>query len=144
MNPFDKINEMKDVLFQEAQTVKATDTLTYREHYQKMLNMLTIIAESLKSAEYNYVIENLDEEESYHTFEEYTIKSQHLTDDLILIQPVALDTDALNSIDMSSLCDVLAQLKNADRIKEDIVVMPPYVNVLKAKLALPGKEETEE
>ena len=141
MNPFDKINQLKDVLRNKAKGVKGEDTISQFEHYKEMLNLLTILSEELKTAEYNYHIENLDEK-TYHTFEEMTFTQEHLTDDILLVQPAAIDS--VLDIDMTSLCNVLQELKDSDRIKEDIVVIPPSINVFKAKLALPASEPKSE
>ena len=135
-NPFDKINEMRNILYQEAAGVKPDDTITYREHFQKMLNMLSILLKELENAEYNYVIED-EERGTYHTFKELTLKAINLNDDIIVVRPVAIDSLAFDMIDMESLYNVLAEMKNSGKIKEDIIVIPPAVNMLKARLARP-------
>lgn len=142
-NPFEKINEMRNILQQEATEVKPDDTITYHEHFKRMVNMLTILLKELENAEYNYVISD-EENGMYHTFDEYTLKSMNLTDDIMIIRPVAVDTVAFDQIDMESLFNVLTSLKNSGRIKEDIIVLPPNVEVLKAKLARPEQEENNE
>lgn len=142
-NPFDKINEMKVILQQEAAGVKPDDTITYREHFQRMLNMLSILLKELENAGYNYVIED-EEKGMYHTFEELTIKSMNLTDELIVVRPVAVDTMAFDQIDMESLYNVLAEMKNAGQIKENIIVLPPNVEILRAKLSQSREENNEE
>lgn len=142
-NPFDKINDMKNILQQEAAEVNPNDTITYREHFKRMLNMLSILLKDLETAGYNYVIEN-ENDGQYHTFNELTLKAMNLTDDVIIVRPVAVDTMAFDQIDMESLYDVLAKMKNAGRIKEDIIVLPPNIEVLKARLARPETESDEE
>lgn len=141
MNPFDKINQMKDILKDKAKNINGEDMITQYEHYKEMLNMLNIITEELKTAEYNYEVQNL-ESESYHTFEELAFSQTHLTDDVILIQAVGVNTDELMSIDMQSLCNVFGELRDSGKIKEDIVIIPPYINVLRARLAAPKSDNS--
>lgn len=142
-NPFDKINEMRDILAQEAASVNPEDTITYHEHFKRMLNMLTILLKDLEDAGYNYVIED-EKEGRYHTFNELTLKSMNLTDDLIVVRPIAVDTMAFDQIDMESLFNVLCKMKNSGKIKEEIIVLPPNVEILRAKLEKPKQENDEE
>lgn len=141
MSPFEKLNNLKDTLREKAKTEDPNSTITKYEHYKEMLNLLQIIGEELKSAEYNYVIENTANG-SYHTFGELTLESVQLTDNLIILKPVAVED--ISTIDMSSMVDVFAKLKEEGRIKEDIILMPPYVDILKAKLVVPGQENNDE
>lgn len=143
MNPFEKINQMKDILKEEAKTVDAKGVITQYEHYSKMLNMLTVLTEELRNAEYNYVIENIDSDETL-TFDEMKFKQMTLTDDLILMQPQSDDIESIGMIDMSSLCDTLSELRESGKIENDILIIPPLVNVLKAKLALPKSQDEAE
>lgn len=140
MNPFEKINQMKDILKEESKSVNASDTISYFEHYQKMLNMLTILSEELKNAEYNYVIEDMDTD-NVQTFNEMKFNISKLTESLLIMQPASQDLEQLGAIDVSSLLNVLKSLKESDKIKEDIIFIPPFINVLKAKLALPEQPE---
>lgn len=143
MNPFEKINQMKDILKEEAKTVDAKGVITQYEHYSKMLNMLTVLTEELRNAEYNYVIENIDSDETL-TFDEMKFKQMTLTDDLILMQPQSDDIESIGMIDMSLLCDTLSELRESGKIENDILIIPPFVNVLKAKLALPKSQDEAE
>lgn len=140
MNPFEKINQIKDVLKEEAKTVDANETITQYEHYGKMLNMLTVLTEELRNAEYNYVIENIDVDKTL-TFSEMKFNQMTLTKDLIIIQPQSDDVVNDGIIDMSSLCNTLGELRSSGRITEDVLVIPPFIDVLKAKLSLPETQE---
>lgn len=144
MNPFDKINELKLALKQEASTkgVQPTDTISWLEHYQRMLNMLAVIEHELKDADYNYVVSSLDGRK-IKTFDKVTIKQEQLTDGLLVFTPLAVDDGELSTIDMNSLYNILVELRNSGKIKEDVMVLPPYVAVFKAKLAK-GETDYEE
>lgn len=141
MNPFEKINELKEALQQEIQSsgVKPQDTIPCIDHYQRMFNLLALVEHELKDAEYNYVLSSLDGS-TIKTFDKVTIKQEELAPGLLLFSPLTVDDDELNSIDMNSLYEVLCKLKDDGTIKEDILVVPPYINTVRAKLAIPEEE----
>ena len=142
MNPFEKIDELKLALQQEAATkgVQPEDTISWLEHYQRMLSMLAMVEHELKDAEYNYVTSSLDGSK-IKVFDNITIKQEELNSGLLVFTPLAVDGEELGSIDMNSLYDILVQLRDSGKITQDVMVLPPYVAVFKAKLALPGTEE---
>jgi hypothetical protein len=133
MNTFDYLEEMEQTIQDKMNSTDDTARMFVKNHYQEMLNMLTILKTEMEMAEYHYVVESLQNE--VHTFEEFTVLQKHLNDDLILIQPIALGEAELSMIDMQSLCDILKQARDKGIITENIVVLPPNINVFKAKLA---------
>lgn len=142
MNPFEKINELKLALQQEVKSkdIQPEDKISCMEHYQRMLSLLALVEHELKDADYNYVASTLDNQQ-VKVFDGVTIKQEELTEGLLIFTPVAVDDGELGSIDMNSLYDILVQLRDSGRITEDIMVLPPYVNVIRAKLALPDSEK---
>lgn len=144
MNPFEKIEEMKQILVSEikANNIKKTDTITQEEHYKRMMNMLNILSEELKTAEYYYQAEKINGE--IKTFDDFPVLQKSLNDNIIIFQPVVVGE--FRQSDMHSLADVLKALKDDGQIKENIMVLPPDVEVLRAVLATSteDEEETEE
>jgi hypothetical protein len=144
MNPFEKIEEMKQILVSEIKTnnIKKTDTITQEEHYKRMINMLNILSEELKTAEYYYQAEKITGE--IKTFDDFPVLQKSLNDNIIIFQPVVVGE--FRQSDMHSLADVLKALKDDGQIKENIMVLPPDVEVLRAVLATSteDEEETEE
>lgn len=144
MNPFEKIEEMKQILVSEIKTnnIKKTDTITQEEHYKRMINMLNILSKELKTAEYYYQAEKITGE--IKTFDDFPVLQKSLNDNIIIFQPVVVGE--FRQSDMHSLADVLKALKDDGQIKENIMVLPPDVEVLRAVLATPteDEEETEE
>ena len=133
MNPFEYINDMKQMLRTEVKEkgIQPNDTITQKEHYTRMLNMLNILEEELKNAEYNYQIESVNGEIT--TFDELAVNKSQLNDDVIIFQPSAV-TEDFSMIDMQSLADVLTKLRDDGQIKENIILLPPDIGVFKAKL----------
>lgn len=142
MNPFDKIDEMKQILASEIKTnnIKKTDTITQEEHYKRMLNMLNILKEELKTAEYNYQAEKI--QGAIKTFDEFTVTEKQLNDSVIIFQPIA--TDEFRAADMESLANVLTKLKEDGQITENIMILPPDIEVLRAVLATPIEESEDD
>lgn len=138
MSPFERIEEMKGILKAEIKNngIKPDDVITQKEHYERMYSMLSILSEELKDAEYNYEIESIDQK--IHTFEELAVTRRQLNDSILIFQPVA--TEDFAAKDMQSLADVLRHLKDSGEIKEDMILIPPDINVFRAKLVLPKKE----
>jgi len=141
MNPFERIEEMKSVLKAEFKNngINPDEVITQKEHYKRMYGMLSILAEELKNAEYNYEIESLNQE--IRTFGELAVTERQLNDEVLIFQPIA--TEDFSANDMQSLADVLRHLRDSGQIKENMIIIPPDINIFRAKLALP-KEEDEE
>ena len=123
MNPFEYINDMKQMLKTEVKEkgIQPNDTITQKEHYTRMLNMLNILEEELKSAEYNYQIESINGEIT--TFNELAVSKSQLNEDVIIFQPSAV-TEDFSMVDMQSLADVLTKLRDDGQIKENIILLP--------------------
>ena len=143
MNPFECIKEMKKTLGFEIQqkNIKENDTISQKEHYTRMLNMLDILEKEIKDAEYNYEVESIKHE--VKVFDDTTVLQKQLNDDVIIFQPIAIDDADLYNIDMYSLADVLRQLHDSGKIKEDMLILPPNINVFRAKLALYNTKDKE-
>lgn len=135
MNPFERIEEMRQALKAEIKNnnIKSDDYIKQIEHYKRMVGMLNILEEEMKDAEYNYQIESIDSK--VKVFDELTVLQQELNDNVIIFQPVAINDVELSAIDMQSLADILTKLRDSGEIKENILLLPPNINVFKAKLA---------
>lgn len=135
MNPFERIAEMKKFFKTEIieKDIKPTDMISQKEHYARMINMLNILSEEMKEAEYNYQVKSVDNKVT--TFDNLTVLQKDLNDDIIIFQPIAIGEQELSAIDMQSLADVLTKLRDSGTIKENIVLLPPNINVFRAKLA---------
>lgn len=136
MNPFERIEEMKGILKSEIinNNIKGDDVITQKEHYSKMVNMLNVLKEEMKDAEYNYQIESVNH--TIQTFEELSVFQMQLNEDVIIFQPIA-SYDEFTTIDMQSLADVLKHLRDSGQIKENIILLPPNISVFRAKLSQP-------
>jgi hypothetical protein len=134
MNPFEYIDEMKEVLKQEVKTknIKGGDYITQAEHYKRMFGMLDILKEELAQAEYNYQIKTVNGK--VKTFEEHVVLEKKLNDEVLVFQPVGTDEE-IRTIDMQSLADCLRTLQEKDLIKETMILVPPNVNIFRAVLA---------
>lgn len=135
MNPFERIEEMRQALKAEIKNnnIKSDDYIKQIEHYKRMVGMLNILEEEMKEAEYHYQIESIDSK--VKVFDELTVLQQELNDNIIIFQPVAVNDVELSAIDMQSLADILTKLRDSGEIKENILLLPPNINVFKAKLA---------
>lgn len=133
MNTFEYLEEMEQTISKQMKTVNPTDRISIQQHYQEMLNMLSILKTEMEMAEYHYTVQSLDNE--VHTFEEFTVLQKQLNDELILVQPVSIGETELSAIDMESLCNILKRSRDTGLITENIIVLPPNINVFKAKLA---------
>lgn len=143
MNPFERIKEMKEILKAEIKNngIKSNDTITQMEHYKRMVNMLNVLEKEMEDAEYHYQVESIDR--TVTTFDDFTVFQQQLNDDVLIFQPMTLSEDDLSIIDMQSLADTLRHLHESGQIKENILLLPPNINILKAKLALPSADSDE-
>ena len=138
MNTFEYLEEMEQTISKQMKTANPEDKMSIQQHYQEMLNMLSILKIEMEMAEYHYTVESFDNE--VHTFEEFTVLQKQLNDEVILIQPISTGEVELSAIDMESLCDILKRSRDIGLITENIIVLPPNINVFKAKLA---KKKTE-
>lgn len=143
MNPLERINEMKNLMLSEAKNAlsKENQTITVKEHYDYIYKMLLLLERDLKDAEYNYQVESLNHK--VKTFEELTVLEKELNDDVIIFQPV-VGEDEITALDMNSLADVLKKLRDDGQIKENILLLPPNINVFRAVLAVPSEEDKDE
>ena len=132
MTPFKQIEEMKDVIEQQKQSCDASATMTMTEHLEAMINFLNVLQASLENAEYRYDVAPIEQE--MHSLKNYHIMRKKLNDDVIIFQPIAIGEAELSAIDMESLSSVLTQLKEAGKVEEDILILPPNVNIFRAKL----------
>ncbi len=134
MNPFYYIQEMRETLEAKKKEVEGTPTrLSAEQHYQEMLNMLDILNTEMQEAEYNYEVETIDHKVT--TFGEMTVLQKQLTDDVLIFQPIAIGEAELSAVDMQSLADVLRQMRDNGAIKETMLLLPPNINVFRARLA---------
>lgn len=143
MNPFEHIKELRSLLKTEVKEkninkFNTEPTITEAEHYSRMLNLLAIIEKDLESAEYNYKIE-LNGHSKVHTFKEMSFLQSNLNDDVILFQPIS--EDVLSNTDMKSLADILSKLRDTEQIKQNMIILPPGINVFKAVLVKPSEEQ---
>lgn len=129
------LSEAKNALSKESQTI------TVKEHYDYIYKMLLLLERDLKDAEYNYQVESLNHK--VKTFEELTVLEKELNDDVIIFQPVIGEED-ITALDMNSLADVLKRLRDDGQIKENILLLPPNINVFRAVLAVPTEESEDE
>jgi hypothetical protein len=134
MNPFERIEEMKEILKSEVinNGIKGSDTITQAEHYKRMLGMLSILEEELEQAEYNYQVESINRE--VKTFDEQAVLYSQLNEDVVIFQPVQTNEE-YTMVDLQSLADVLRKLHDSGQIKENIILLPPDINVFRAVLA---------
>jgi hypothetical protein len=142
MNPFERIEEMRQTLKAEVinNGIKGSDCITQAEHYKRMIGMLNILEEEMKDAEYHYQVEALDH--TITTFEEFTVLQRQLNENILIFQPVAA-VDEFTAADMQSLADVLKHLRDSNQIKENMILLPPNINVFRAVLAEPSEDDEE-
>lgn len=141
MNPYEYIEEMKESLRKEIKEkdIKPDDCITQKEHYARMTSMLNIIAKELKNAEYNYVVQSVNGK-TIHTFDELMVTEKQLNDDVIIFQPIEIEYSTTQS-DMESLAQALTKLRDDGNITANMLLLPPNINIFKAKLASSGKED---
>ena len=131
MNAFDYIQELKDTINNKRQNDTNTN-ISIEQHYNEILNILDILKIELEQVEYNYELETIDC--NIRTFDEYTVTEKQLNENVILFQPLTIDEFDLSEIDLQSLTSILQKLKDKDLIKEDIIIIPPNINIFRAKL----------
>lgn len=133
MNAFEYIQELKNVIKsnykQSKQKGEENNFISYKDHCSSLINMLNILETELSTVEYNYEIESIDGE--IKTFDEMSFSQKELNDKVIIFQPI----DLAENIDMESMINTLKKLKDAGLIEENILLVPPDVNIFRAKLA---------
>lgn len=143
MNPFEYINELKQVVTKNAaDPANQGKTISYEEHCKALLNTLNVLEIEMQQAEYNYVVQSV--EQKVTTFDELVVLQKELTDEVIIFQPIAIGEAELSAVDMKSLADILTQLRDKDVIKQNMILLPPNINVFKAKLAEPSDSDDED
>lgn len=143
MNAFEYINELKQVVMKNAADPdNQGKTMTYQEHCEGLLNTLNVLEMEMEHAEYNYVVQSV--EQKVTTFDELVVLQKDLTDDVIIFQPIAIGEAELSAIDMKSLADILTQLRDQGVIEQNMILLPPNINVFKAKLATPSDYEEDD
>lgn len=140
MNAFEYIDELEGVIKKNIGKEDQSKTITLEEHNKQMLNMLYILRTSMEEAEYVYEAKRIGHED-YMTFGEHTVLYSHLKDSLLLFQPMCSD-GSFNAVDMQSIAEVLGKLYEAGKIQEDMILLPPDVNVLRAVLRKPDTPDS--
>lgn len=136
MNAYEYIQELKQVIIDKAKDPSNQDKqITYKEHCSGLYNTLCVLEKELEMAEYNYEIETVDGK--IMTFDETAFMKKQLNDEVVIFQPVGLTEEEITAVDMQSMADILRKLHDSDIIKENIVLLPPNVNIFRAKLAKP-------
>ena len=140
MNPFEYIKELKQVVTANATNPENKDkTISYQEHCSGLMNMLNVLESEMEHAEYNYQVTGVNYDEIL-TFGELTVMQKELTDEVIIFQPIAVGEAELSAVDMQSLAEVLTQLRNNGTINQNMLLLPPNINIFKAVLKRPEKE----
>lgn len=136
MNAFEYISELKQNIESKKNSINGTDitnqSISMEKHLEEMLNLLNVIETELEMAEYNYEVESVDQ--SIETFEDYTLIKAQLSNDVLIFQPLPLDDERLSAIDLDSIANILQKLRDANIIKEDMILLPPDIKVFRAKL----------
>ena len=133
MTPYGRIKEMKDYVANQKQICDLSKTMTMQEHLDAMGYFLDLLETSLESAEYCYDVSPVTQE--MHTLKEYHIMKKQLNEGVVIFQPIAIGEAELSAIDMESMSNVLRKLREAGKIEEDILILPPNINVFRAVLA---------
>lgn len=129
MNAFDYINELKSVIESSSD---GNNVILKKDAYQMVLNVLNLLSGELQNAEYNYVVESIDGK--VVTMDKFTMLQKQLSENVLIIQPIPLGEE-LTQADYESLREVLEKTHECSKMKEDILILPPGINVFKAKLA---------
>ena len=134
MNAYEYIQELKQVVVNNAKDPSNQNKqITYKEHFSGLYNTLCVLEKELEMAEYNYEIETVDG--NIMTFDEMAFMKKQLNDEVVIFQPVGLTEEEITAVDMESMADILRKLHDNDVIKENIILLPPNVNIFRAKLA---------
>lgn len=138
MNPLNYIEDIRNALIKECQSSDLSDTITKQEYYDKIIGILDVLNQSMEDAKFNYEV--LTVEKKPIVYEDYTLLKSQLNEDVVIFQPFGFTQDDIDSVDLQSLADILKQLKDNDEIKENIMILPPNVNVFRARLAKDSEE----
>ena len=137
MNPYEYIDELKHNIENDMESLDDEHKrIFYKDHCKVMLNMLNLLRQELDMAEYNYEVESVKHD--IVTFSEFTFDKQQLSDEVIILQPMLTNED-IDQIDTESMQKVLQDVHDTGLVKENIVMMPPGINVFRARLARPKK-----
>lgn len=134
MDPFESLKILRQAFIDNTAMHNEEDTMTYKEYKDTVLHMLDVLEHDLGDASYSYVMENINADEIFD-IDGYTVTQKQLADGLVVIQPALSDPGDMVMINMESLCDTIVAMKESGRIKEDIIIAPPFVNMFRAKLA---------
>lgn len=140
MNPFEYISDMRNHYENKKSEGNLSQKITLEDHYDTILQFLDVLETAMADAEYNYEVQAIDQ--TIHTLKEMHVLQKHLTDDVLIFQPIAIGEAELSAIDIQSMAEILKQMRDSGKIKEDILIVPPNVNVFRAKLV--QKEDAEE
>lgn len=141
MNPFEHIRDMKQHYETKKGEGNLSQSITLEEHYDVILQFLDVLEIAMEEAEYNYEVQTVDQE--IHTLKEMHVLQKHLTDDVLIFQPIAIGEAELSAVDIQSMADVLKQMRDSGKIQEDILIVPPNVNIFRAKLVQKSWDEQE-
>lgn len=146
MNPFDRIRDYRAALLLQIKDtmVKPDDSLTYKEHYQVLLNLLKMLETDLQEADYEYVLNRVGSQagdSAYYEYDGVTMRTIQLNDNLLLFQPLFSEDHEIGVPDMNSLIEALEALKDYGKITQECLVIPPGINVIKARLYDPERED---
>ncbi len=130
MNPYQKVESLRSSIKKAIRVTKDEDLITKKDMYEMMLTFLDLVEVELKNATYNFNVELLDGEE--FTFKNMDFDRKKLSDDLFIFQPKI--NNNLDSLDIESLAEELSRLIEKRMINENVLLVHPDVNVLRAKL----------
>lgn len=148
MNPFERIEEERKVLNKSLESIedKQGTFISIEEHQKTMLNFLDLLENDLDTAEYQYEVEAVDSK--IETLGDMTVTLRNLEDGFYIFQPVDITGENnFTAIDMKSLIDTIATMREQDKIKKDVLFLAPNIKMLRAKLAhtsIKEKENNEE
>ena len=144
MNPFEYINELKQVIVSNANdSSNKNKKISYKEHCDSIIATLEVLETEMKNAEYNYQVSSI-ENKNVFTLDELTVLEKQLNDEVLIFQPVNINGDEVTNVDMNSLAQVLTNLRNDGKITQNILVLPQNVNVFKAVLKRPDNNSDDE
>ena len=135
MNAFDYIKELKETINTLRNNTEPHRNFTAKEHFDFIDNMLNLLEKEMHNAEYSYRFESAHIRgiNNYISNNDFVVTETELTNDIIIFQPVA---EEYTYADMDSLANITRELKDNGKIKEDILILPPGINVIKAVLKL--------
>ena len=143
MNAYEYIQELKQVIVNNAKDPSNKNKqMTYKEYCSGLYNTLSVLEKELEMAEYNYQVETVDGE--VMTFDEASFMKKQLNDEVVIFQPVGLTEEEITAVDMESMADILRKLHDSNIIKENIILLPPNVNIFRAKLAKPNDDNIDD